>query len=339
MNVNDVEIFKSQRPQTDPGAERINILQEVAETSASTIAPTLAPGNGNVVTIDPDGILESKKQKVETLWHDITTKRLSGAYLSGVLIAVVTEGKQKYAVLSSEFDVNVFIRIEDMGLEIQMADEKVTTENLEKALNMMLSCECDYIITNIDRTKNRIYGNRNLAMKQRCEQMYFNIRPEKRIKINSRVEGRVIMAFKHSICVEVHGVICRVQLQELTRKNVVSAKELYPVGSREVFIVMDLRGTSYEKMHIKLSKLPLMEEDVYNELKALTVNDKYLATVTSVRNGMYNLRLDFGANVVAHKTLGKYLPSEGDKVTVLVNFIDLEHHVARGLITQIVKTN
>ena len=72
-------------------------------------------------------------------------------------------------------------------------------------------------------------------------------------------------------------------------------------------------------------------------LKQCRVQSKYAGKVTDVHKGVVYVRLNNGANAIAHTCLDRRTPGKKDDVSFAVTHIDEDRGVAVGIITRIIK--
>lgn len=77
----------------------------------------------------------------------------------------------------------------------------------------------------------------------------------------------------------------------------------------------------------------------YDNLRKCIPQSRYAGRVTDVRNGVVYIRLNNGANAIAHSCYDRRTPGKNDDISFAVTRIDEEQGVAVGIITRIIKQN
>lgn len=319
MESKEINVFKEPK----------NLGEPVKVTGVSAVAMDVlsAPGKRNVpfVTV--------RNEQEEAKWHDFQTALYSGKILTGMVAGTQAEGDQAYAIVMCN-DTQVFIPVEDMGLvnasSISKSNDSV---RLTKLAGAMMMAEVDFVVTKVEREKDRVLASRAEAMKRRCERFYFG--SVKQIYPGRVVEARVVGVSQKSVRVEVYGVLAKMDKKELTRAFIADCSEVAKVGQRMLVYVEDVRGSKFENVSVSVNAVMVTEDNTDKELNKLKMDGRYLGKVTGISGGIYFIRLSIGCNVACHKCLTSSLPTVGDHVAVVIKFIDMEKKLGRGIVTQL----
>ena len=90
-----------------------------------------------------------------------------------------------------------------------------------------------------------------------------------------------------------------------------------------------------KNVSVSVNAVMVTEDNTEKELAKLKIDGKYLGKVTGISAGIYFIRLTIGCNVACHKCLTSELPTVGDKVALVIRYIDPEKRIGRGIITQL----
>ena len=318
MDVKNVSVFKQEAPKGE--FPKTNSISELA------MDIYMGPGRKGVAVM-------SQEEKDDTKWHDFQTAQYAGKILTGIVAGTEMQEENGIVLVMCE-DTLVSIPVEDMGLvNASSVSKSNDTERLMKLAGSMLMAEVDFIVKEVDRSGERIIGSRVEAMRKRCERLYFG--DTKQIYPGRVVEARIIGVSAQSVRVEVYGVLAKMNKKELTRAFIADCSEMARVGQRILVYVDDVRGTRFENVSVSVNAVMVTEDNTEKELAKLKIDGKYLGKVTGISAGIYFIRLTIGCNVACHKCLTSELPTVGDKVALVIRYIDPEKRIGRGIITQL----
>ena len=115
-----------------------------------------------------------------------------------------------------------------------------------------------------------------------------------------------------------------------------SARDKHYVGELILVRVRRIERINVERITVQVE--PCDGEDRDN-LFQCQPQCRYVGQITDVRKGVVFIRLNIGANAIAHTCLDMRMPGKKDTVSFTVTRIDEKRRVALGIITRIIKQN
>lgn len=117
------------------------------------------------------------------------------------------------------------------------------------------------------------------------------------------------------------------------------ANERFCVGDEILVKILEVNRENIEDISIKADVKSISENTNRTYLKQCRIQSKYAGKVTDVHKGVVYVRLNNGANAIAHTCLDRRTPGKKDDVSFAVTHIDEERGVAGGIITRIIRQN
>ena len=201
-------------------------------------------------------------------------------------------------------------------------------------LNRMLGATIDIMLAGVDFINRAAVGSRRAALKQRQARYYAT----ERVQVGSRVACRVIGVGNNRITVEAIGVDSEIPASNLAWQWFSDVSDLYAAGDLVVAKVMEInRDEETGAYSVALSVKAASENPDLPALKKLVPGSNYYGVVTGVRERVIFIRLQTGVNAKTMTYRTKEIPAKLDTVSFLVRSVDMEHGMAFGLVTRIIK--
>lgn len=259
---------------------------------------------------------------IDERWQDIYASRQTNKILTGELSAIervkIGGDEAKECAVVFYNGAKVLIPFEEMGLP----REDVTI------VRSMIGAEIDFVVRGIDTDREIAVGSRKFAMalRRKLELPKHNV--------GDIIQIRIDAVGKNSVIAEVYGVEVRIPKEEIDYGYIDNINDLLQVGDKVQAKITEL---DTEQGIIKVS----IKETKPNPF--LTVGTKYvkggeyLGTVKSVKRYGYFVNLEQGIDVLCPNTYWKDMPKRGDKVTVLITYIDKNKQYVSGILKRIIR--
>lgn len=355
--------------------EEINVLNELAAAKADSMADDMFGGvdlsmfagtgeaiesepvpvasapkkkDNSVLSIDPnETVINSKKSREESLWHDLKNARLTGRNMVGNVISVEKLPNGIMVVTTSYQGQRVIIPINEMGIKLANAGGADDLVRMAKLANTMLGAEIDYIIKGEDRKTGVVVASRKEAMLKKKKEFFATFDDNNVAKIypGRVVEARVIGVAEKKVRFEIFGVEVSVHASDLSWEWVADARDDYFVGDR---VLLNISNVFYpdgkhdsewlENIAVTAEAKSLVPNHMQDNFDLVAEQGKYIGTVTDIHNQTYFIRLDTGVNAISHMVTGDTVPMKKDRVAFACTRKDQNTLVAIGLITRIIKS-
>lgn len=151
------------------------------------------------------------------------------------------------------------------------------------------------------------------------------------------VQARVIAVAEKAVRIEAFGVECSIMARDLSWDWIGDANDRFSVGDQILVRILEVNRDSLEELSIRADVKSVSENTNRTYLKQCRVQSKYAGKVTDVHKGVVYVRLNNGANAIAHTCLDRRTPGKKDDVSFAVTHIDEDRGVAVGIITRIIK--
>ncbi len=299
----------------------------------------------SILTLEVDGDVTTESHEMDVVWHEILTSYKNRRILTGMLGGVEeTENGKTLAVVDYK-GVRVVIPLKEMLVKLEKNlkgteySEMIRRQN--KLLSNMLGCEIDFIVKGVESKTRTVVASRKEAMLRKRQTFYMNTDAAGNYRIfeGRKVQARVIAVAEKAIRIEAFGVECSIMARDLSWDWIGDANERFFVGDQILVRILEVKRDNIEDISIKADVKSISENTNRTYLKQCRVQSKYAGKVTDVHKGVVYVRLNNGANAIAHTCLDRRTPGKKDDVSFAVTHIDEDRGVAVGIITRIIKQN
>ena len=158
-----------------------------------------------------------------------------------------------------------------------------------------------------------------------------------RIYDGRTIQARVIAVAEKAVRIEAFGVEGSIMARDLSWDWIGDANERFSVGDQILVRILEVKRDNIEDLSIRADVKSVSENTNRTYLKQCRIQSKYAGRVTDVHKGVVYVRLNNGANAIAHTCLDRRTPGKKDDVSFAVTHIDEDRGVAMGIITRIIK--
>ena len=301
------------------------------------------PKTAPILTLEVDGDVTTEAHELDAAWHEIHTSYRSRRILTGMLGGVEeTETGKTLAVVDYK-GFRVVIPLKEMLVKLEKNlkgteySDMIRRQN--KLLSNMLGCEIDFIVKGVDSKTRTVVASRKEAMLKKRQTFYMNTDASGSYRIfeGRTVQARVIAVAEKAIRIEAFGVECSIVARDLSWDWIGDANDRFSVGDEILVKILEVNRENIEDITIKADVKSVSENTNRTYLKQCRIQSKYAGKVTDVHKGVVYVRLNNGANAIAHTCLDRRMPGKKDDVSFAVTHIDEERGVAVGIITRIIK--
>lgn len=301
------------------------------------------PKTDPILTLEVGGEVTTETHEMDAAWHEILTSNRSHRILTGMLGGVEeTEAGKTLAVVDYK-GFRVVIPLKEMLVKLEKNlkgteyTEMIRRQN--KLLSNMLGCEIDFIVKGVDQKTRTVVASRKEAMLKKRQVFYMNqdASGAYRIYEGRTVQARVIAVAEKAVRIEAFGVECSIMARDLSWDWIGDANDRFSVGDQILVRILEVNRDSLEELSIRADVKSVSENTNRTYLKQCRVQSKYAGKVTDVHKGVVYVRLNNGANAIAHTCLDRRTPGKKDDVSFAVTHIDEDRSVAVGIITRIIK--
>ena len=294
-----------------------------------------------ILTLEVGGEVTTETHEMDAAWHEILTSNRSHRILTGMLGGVEeTEAGKTLAVVDYK-GFRVVIPLKEMLVKLEKNlkgteyTEMIRRQN--KLLSNMLGCEIDFIVKGVDQKTRTVVASRKEAMLKKRQVFYMNqdTSGAYRIYEGRTVQARVIAVAEKAVRIEAFGVECSIMARDLSWDWIGDANDRFSVGDQILVRILEVNRDSLEELSIRADVKSVSENTNRTYLKQCRVQSKYAGKVTDVHKGVVYVRLNNGANAIAHTCLDRRTPGKKDDVSFAVTHIDEDRGVAVGIITRI----
>ena len=296
-----------------------------------------------ILTVEAGGTVETEESALDLIWHEIhnayRTRRILTGFLGG--LEQTDAGKTLAIVEYKGFRIVIPLREMVVGMPKNLSGKAYADMVLSynKLLSNMMGCEIDFIVKGIDGKSRSIVASRREAMLRKRRDFYFE--PDDngncRVYPGRIIQVRVILVTEKAIRIEAFGAECTITARDLSWDWIGDANERFSVGDQILVRILEVNRENIEDISIKADVKSVSENTNRTYLKQCRVQSKYAGKVTDVHKGVVYVRLNNGANAIAHTCLDRRTPGKKDDVSFAVTHIDEERGVAGGIITRIIK--
>lgn len=343
-------------PPAEPVAEPLSPVENNEEVSSgmeepatpqagSRRVPVTRRQNAPILTVEVGDDVETEESREDIIWHEIHNAYRTRRILTGTIGGIEQMENGKTIVTVDYKGFRILIPLKEMMILLE--DTKTRRQYAEmmlrqvKLLGNMLGAEIDFLVRGIDSNSRAAVGSRRDAMLLKRQKFYFDINADgnKHIYEGRIVQARVVAVGEKAIRVEVFGIECSINARDLSWNWMGDAHEYYSVGDKVLVRVRRVKGTSPADLHIAADIRSISQNSIQENLAKCRVQSKYVGKVTDVRKGVVYIRLNNGANAIAHTCFDYRMPGKKDEVSFAVTKLDEEKGFALGIITRIIRQN
>lgn len=297
----------------------------------------------SILTLEVDAEVTTETHEMDAAWHEIQTSYRTRRILTGMLGGVEETELGKTLAIVDYKGFRVVIPLKEMLVKLEKNltgaayTDMIRRQN--KLLSNMLGCEIDFIVKGVDAKTRTVVASRKEAMLKKRQVFYMNkdASGSYRIYDGRTVQARVIAVAEKAVRIEAFGVECSIMARDLSWDWIGDANERFAVGDEILVRILEVNRDNIEDLSIKADVKSVSENTNRTYLKQCRVQSKYAGKVTDVHKGVVYVRLNNGANAIAHTCLDRRTPGKKDDVSFAVTHIDEERGVAGGIITRIIK--
>ena len=220
-------------------------------------------------------------------------------------------------------------------MELLKDADNISNSEAESRINAMIGATVEFIISGVIRETDMIIGSRKKAMEILQRRYYLPSDRDALPQIhNGRlVQARIMAVTPYTLQLDVFGVECKINRQEVKWEWTASLLQDYAVGD---VLTVRVENVQHENGEISVVVTGKIGEnpDIAN-LKYTPVNSLQLGEITSFVNGIYFIRLYAGVNAVAHIVLGDKGCGVGDRIKLRVTAFNRELGTVTGKIVAV----
>lgn len=301
------------------------------------------PKADHILTLEVDGEVTTETHEMDAAWHEILTSYRSRRILTGMLGGVEETELGKTLAIVDYKGFRVVIPLKEMLVKLEKnlkgAEYTDMIRRQNKLLSNMLGCEIDFIVKGVDPKTRTVVASRKEAMLKKRQVFYMNkdASGSYRIYDGRTIQARVIAVAEKAVRIEAFGVEGSIMARDLSWDWIGDANERFSVGDQILVRILEVKRDNIEDLSIRADVKSVSENTNRTYLKQCRIQSKYAGRVTDVHKGVVYVRLNNGANAIAHTCLDRRTPGKKDDVSFAVTHIDEDRGVAMGIITRIIK--
>lgn len=301
------------------------------------------PKTDPILTLEVDGEVTTETHEMDAAWHEIQTSYKTRRILTGMLGGVEETEVGKTLAIVDYKGFRVVIPLKEMLVKLEKnlkgAEYTDIIRRQNKLLSNMLGCEIDFIVKGVDSKTRTVVASRKEAMLKKRQIFYMNTDASGNYRIydGRTVQARVIAVAEKAVRIEAFGVECSIMARDLSWDWIGDANERFSVGDEILVRILEVKRDNIEDLSIRADVKSVSENTNRTYLKQCRIQSKYAGKVTDVHKGVVYVRLNNGANAIAHTCLDRRTPGKKDDVSFAVTHIDEDRGVAMGIITRIIK--
>lgn len=301
------------------------------------------PKADHILTLEVDGEVTTETHEMDAAWHEILTSYRSRRILTGKLGGVEETELGKTLAIVDYKGFRIVIPLKEMLVKLEKnlkgAEYTDMIRRQNKLLSNMLGCEIDFIVKGVDPKTRTVVASRKEAMLKKRQVFYMNkdASGSYRIYDGRTIQARVIAVAEKAVRIEAFGVEGSIMARDLSWDWIGDANERFSVGDQILVRILEVKRDKIEDLSIRADVKSVSENTNRTYLKQCRIQSKYAGRVTDVHKGVVYVRLNNGANAIAHTCLDRRTPGKKDDVSFAVTHIDEDRGVAMGIITRIIK--
>lgn len=308
--------------------------------------PVPRSGRERVLTIDPRAEVQTQEDLEDIVWHELQNANRTRYPLTGTLDSVERTRSGMTVAIVRYKGFKVMIPLKEMmvhtgpvpsgGAEFSLWVDQVT-----RILHARQNSDIDFVVRGVDEESRTVVGSRRDAMLRKRKRFYLETDELGRhiIEEGRTVQARVVAVAEKVIRVEVFGVECNVTERGSSRMWMGNARDQHYVGELILVRVHKIeRHQNPELLRVQVD-VRSVYGDAWEKLSQCQPQCRYVGQVTDVRRGVVYVRLNNGANAIAHTCYDMRMPGKKDTVSFSVTRLDEKMGIAIGIITRIIKQN
>ena len=315
-------------PKKKEPADETNLV--TAEHAAS--AAEHIPSGADLLELNAQERGVTREDSEDTKWAFLAGAARRHQVLTGTVSSFETNSMGTACAVDFE-GLRVVIPAREMLLQDWPEAEQPPAAILS-FLGRMLGATIDFIPAGVE-IKNRVaVGSRKAALLQRQQRYYAS----GRVKPGILMACRVIGISRNTLSVEACGVDTEIYARNISWQWFSDIADLYAPGDLVVARVVDVgRDDETGTYRVSLSIKEATDNPDLLVLQRLEPGNNYFGTVTGVKDQVYFVRLQVGANAKTKLYRSREMPSRMDTVSFRVTTVDEENGLALGFITRIIK--
>lgn len=299
-----------------------------------------------VLTIDPHAEVQTQEDLEDIVWHELQNANRTRHALTGTLDSVERTDNGMTVAIVRYKGFKVMIPLKEMmvhtgpvpsgGTEFNLWVDQVT-----RILHARQNSDIDFVVRGVDEESRTVVGSRRDAMLRKRKRFYLETDElgQHMIEEGRTVQARVVAVAEKVIRLEVFGVECTVVERGSSRMWMGNARDQHYVGELILVQVSEIeRHQNPEHLRIQVDVCSVYG-DAWEKLSQCQPQCRYVGQVTDVRRGVVYVRLNNGANAIAHTCYDMRMPGKKDTVSFSVTRLDEKRGIAIGIITRIIKQN
>lgn len=297
----------------------------------------------SMLTINKDGT--PSYNEVNYVLHELEDSRIKRHILSGIItdMEVSDIGAKNTNCRVRYKNQSVLIPISEMGIELSNNDNGDEWVRKTQILSKMLGAVVDFIVRGIDRDDPddiHIVASRADALRKKRFEYFTSNEPIFDIEKYDKAEARVIAVSQQSARLEICGVELTLPMNELFWSWVADVREHLSPGDVIPVKILDESVDEEGNIKLRVSGKEAVKNTAALALKKIHAGNKCVGVVTHIEeNQPVFIRLENGANAIAHNSRVNTVAYPGDIVTLAINVINEEKQTAVGVITNVIKQN
>lgn len=323
---------------TPPSEERIEAIHRL---NIQGVRPV---GENRILTIDLHDEIMSERERERTAWHELRNSYFTKQILTGTLDSVETSPNGYVMAVAMYKGFRIIIPFKEMLIVPKVWPEYLARQKPEERLllyvNERMGAEIDFVA--MGSIGQAVAGSRRVAMLRKRQRFYMVDRADNgqpHIYPGRIVQARVVSVAEKKLMVEAFGVECVIRASGISWGWIGDARELYAVGDRVVVRVLTIDRQSVGSIEITADIRSIYKNTCLEALKRCKPQDKYVGRVTDNHGGVVFIRLNNGANAIAHTCRDIRRPGRNDVVSFVVTRLDEKKNAAIGIITRIIRQN
>lgn len=293
--------------------------------------PAVRAHDENILTISDQERGITREDSAEIKWNYLMTAWHRHHILTGVVSAIETmESGVKVCAVDYQ-GIRILIPAKEM-FNMEISDGDALPTQIVIRLNRILGATVDFLLTGVDVKGHAAVASRKEALRINIAR-YFDTG---RVKEGILLTCRVIGIANNSVTVEALGMETTIVGRDLSWQWLSDVADYFAAGDLIVARVMKLDKDDTGEYNLKLSIREATDNPDYEAVGKLVQGSAYFGVVTGVKDNVIFVRLQAGVNAKTKKYMGDP-PMKNDTVSFMVTHVNVEHALALGFITRIVK--
>lgn len=259
-----------------------------------------------VLTIDPRAEVQTQEDLEDLIWHELQNANRTRHTLTGTLDSVERTDNGMTVAIVRYKGFKVMIPLKEMMVHTGQVPNgpefSIWVDQVTRILHARQNSDIDFVVRGVDNESRTVVGSRRDAMLRKRKRFYLDTDELGRhiIEEGRVVQARVVAVADKIIRVEVFGAECNVAVRGFSRMWVGSVRDEHYVGELILVRVQKIeRNRNPEKLRIQVDER-CINGDTLEKLSQCQPQCRYVGQVTDVRKGVVYIRLNNGANAIAH---------------------------------------